>query len=372
MSPTAGTAETAEQEATSEAATAESATADPDRPGRQAPAALGVVRDLVDAPMHALVDRLAPSVRQVSAYHFGWVDADGTSRAANGGKAVRPALAVLSAQAVGAEPEIGIPGALAVELVHNFSLLHDDVMDRDEERRHRPTAWTIFGSSAAILAGDALLALAFEALLDVAPERSQAAQRAIARATQELIVGQVDDLDFERRLDVGVAECLHMAGGKTAALMACAASIGAHLAGAPDDAVHALDRFGRELGLAFQLIDDLLGIWGSTATTGKPVGADLRARKKSLPVVAAMASGTAAGVALRELYASGDLHADSDPAVIARAADLVEAAGGRRWAGDEAARRLAIGCAALREADLKPGPRESLLEIADYVTARDH
>ncbi|MGH3263896.1 MAG: polyprenyl synthetase family protein, partial [Trebonia sp.] len=138
-----------------------------------------------------------------------------------------------------------------------------------------------------------------------------------------------------------------------------------------DDAVRALDTFGRELGLAFQLVDDLLGIWGSTTTTGKPVGADLRARKKSLPVVAAMASGTAAGGALRALYASGDLDAHSDPAVIARAAELVESAGGRQWASDEAARRLAIGCAALREADLKPGPRDSMLEIADYVTARD-
>ncbi|MDQ1495196.1 MAG: geranylgeranyl diphosphate synthase, type, partial [Actinomycetota bacterium] len=213
-------------------------------PVGSAPAALAAARDLFDPPMRAAVARLAPAVRDVAGYHFGWTDADGSVRASNSGKAVRPTLAVVSAQAVGAPAEVGVPGALAVEFVHNFSLLHDDVMDRDEERRHRPTAWTVFGNSAAILAGDALLALAFEALLDVAPERSRAAQRSLAAATQQLIVGQVDDLDFEQRLDVGVEECLQMAAGKTAALMACSASIGARLGAAGADVVQALEGFG--------------------------------------------------------------------------------------------------------------------------------
>ena len=376
MSPTASTASTAGASAAGAAPTASTAASselDGRAAGRSgdAPAALGAVRDLVDAPMRALVDRLAPAVRQVAAYHFGWVDADGLPREANGGKAVRPTLAVLSAQAVGAEAAVGIPGALAVEMVHNFSLLHDDVMDRDEERRHRPTAWTVFGSSAAILAGDALLSLAFEALFDVPSTRSTAAQRALAAATQQLIVGQVDDLDFERRLDVGVDECIEMAGGKTAALMACAAAIGAHLTAAPADVVGALDTFGRELGLAFQLVDDLLGIWGSTTTTGKPVGADLRARKKSLPVVAAMASGTAAGQELRQVYSSGELHADADSRVVERAAALVDDAGGRAWASAEATRRLDLACEALASVDIEPDPREALFDIAHYVTARD-
>lgn len=336
------------------------------------PAALGEARELVDEPMRAAVDRLAPAVRQVAAYHFGWVDADGTARAGNSGKAVRPTLAVLSATAAGADPQVGVPGAVAVELVHNFSLLHDDVMDRDEERRHRPTAWTVFGASAAILAGDALLALAFEVLLDVAPERSLPAQRALAVATQQLIVGQVDDLDFEQRLDVGLEECLAMAGGKTAALMACASSIGAHLAAAPPSVVEALHDYGYHLGLAFQLVDDLLGIWGASETTGKPVGADLRARKKSLPVVAAMRSGTAAGTELGRLYASGELHAEAAEAVVDHAASLVEDAGGRAWVTEEAARRLDAACAALAHADLDPAACTALTEIARYVTSRDH
>jgi geranylgeranyl pyrophosphate synthase len=335
-------------------------------------AALAATRDLVDGPMREAVGRLAPAIRAVVAYHFGWIDAAGKGRTATAGKAVRPALAVLSAEAVGAPGLIGVPGGLAVEFVHNFSLLHDDVMDRDEERRHRPTAWTVFGASAAILAGDALLALAFEALLDVAPERSQAAQRSLAAATQLLIVGQVDDLEFERRLDIGVEKCLEMAAGKTAALIACSASVGARLAAGPDKALQALEAFGHHLGLAFQLVDDLLGIWGASALTGKPVGADLRARKNSLPVVAAMRSGTAAGAELRRVYASGALHQDADDAAVAHAAALVEEAGGRAWTADEAGRRLNRACDALAAADLEPAARESLLQIARYVTARDH
>jgi geranylgeranyl diphosphate synthase type I len=217
-----------------------------------------------------------------------------------------------------------------------------------------------------------LQVLAFEALLEVEPAASQRASRSLARATQQLIVGQVDDLDFENRTDVGLNECLEMAGGKTAALLACSASIGAHLAGADAEVVAALDTFGYELGLAFQLIDDLLGIWGSTENTGKPVGSDLRALKKSLPVVAAMTSGTPAGAALRELYASGELGADSTDAVVARAAALVEEAGGRFWAVDEADRRLKLAAGALDAVDLQPDAREQLREIARYVTSRDH
>jgi geranylgeranyl diphosphate synthase type I len=337
------------------------------------PPVLATVRDLVDGPTRAAVGALSPAVRRVATYHLGWTQADGTPLIANGGKAVRPALAVLSAQAVGARPAVGVPGAIAVELVHNFSLLHDDVMDGDEERRHRPTAWTVFGRSAAILAGDALLALAFDVLLDATPaDAGRAAQRSLAAATQELIVGQVDDLDFEERLDVDVRECLQMAAGKTASLIACAASIGAQLAGAPDDRVAALRDFGHQLGLAFQLVDDLLGIWGAEETTGKPVGADLRARKKSLPVVAAMASGTSAGRALRDLYAGEELHAQSDPALVARAAALVDEAGGRRWAADEAGRRLRLAADALGSVPLDPAARDDLLQIARYVTSRDH
>ncbi len=203
------------------------------------------------------------------------------------GKALRPALALLSARAADAAAERAVPAAVAVELVHNFSLLHDDIMDGDTERRHRPTAWTVYGVGMAILAGDALLALAQDLLLEGQPPESVWASRCLSAAIQRLIAGQGADLAFERRGDVTVAECLDMAGDKTAALMACACSIGAVYVGGPAGMAKSLAGFGAYAGLAFQLTDDLLGIWGAPEVTGKPVRSDLRARKKSLPVVAA-------------------------------------------------------------------------------------
>ena len=226
----------------------------------------------------------------------------------SGGKALRPALALLSARAAGAPPERGVTAAVAVELVHNFSLLHDDIMDNDTERRHRPTAWTVFGVGAAILAGDALLALAQDMLLEDSNPQGAWAARCLSAAVQRLIGGQGSDLAFEKRDNVTLAECLDMAGDKTAALMACACSIGAVHLGAPPTLAMALAGFGAHVGLAFQLTDDLLGIWGAPEVTGKPVRADLRARKKSLPVVAALTSETRQGRELGELLArDGDL-----------------------------------------------------------------
>src|ERR1700742_5021396 len=123
-------------------------------------------RDMVLPAMRAAVERMDPTSAAISSYHLGWTDENGEAQKSSGGKAMRPALALLSARAAGAPAEIGVPGAVAVELVHNFSLLHDDVMDGDTERRHRRTVWAIWGAPAAILAGDALLALAHEVLLE--------------------------------------------------------------------------------------------------------------------------------------------------------------------------------------------------------------
>jgi len=227
------------------------------------PNALDRARNAVQPAMEAAVDRLDPDSRAIAAYHLGWTEADGTPRPGGAGKGVRQTLAVISAEVAGATAEVGVPGAVAVELVHNFSLLHDDVMDRDTERRHRRTVWSLWGESAAILTGDAMLALAVEVLLESPSPHAAAAARELMAATRELIRGQVADLSFESRTDVGLEECLDMADGKTGALLAVSSCIGAILAGAPRSVVDALRDHGRHVGAAFQLVDDLLGIWGS-------------------------------------------------------------------------------------------------------------
>jgi geranylgeranyl diphosphate synthase type I len=331
------------------------------------PVGVETARDLVGPAIAAALDRLSPDVRVVAAYHLGLADADGRpAPPGSAGKALRPALAVLSARAAGTEPERGVPAAAAVEFVHNFSLLHDDIMDGDTERRHRPTAWTVFGVGAAILAGDALLQLAHDLLLEGPVPQGLWATRCLSAAVQRLIAGQGADLAFERRRDVTLEQCRQMAADKTAALMACACSIGAIYAGAPAVAM-GLAEFGAHVGLAFQLTDDLLGIWGAPEVTGKPVMSDLRARKKSLPIVAALTSQTAPGRELAELLARPEPLTENQ---LVQAAGLVEAAGGREWAEAEADSALAAAGKRLAETEMPADIQAEFTGIAEFITAR--
>jgi geranylgeranyl diphosphate synthase, type I len=330
-----------------------------------APACLGRARELIQPALRHSVEGLAPQLRAVIAYHLGFVDRQGQPAAGDGGKAVRPALAFLSAEAVGAPAGVAMAGALAVELVHNFSLLHDDVMDRDLERRHRPTAWALFGVGQAIVTGDALLVLAQELLLEPPSPERERASRALTRATARMIEGQAEDLAFESRIDVTVEECLRMCAHKTGALISFGASVGAILAGADERRVVALEEFGLHLGLAFQAVDDILGIWGRPEATGKPVAGDLRSSKKTLPVVMAMealaAEPRSASEAeqFRRYLADGPL-AEED---VMAAVSLVERGEGRERTMGVADRELQLALDSL--------DRVELAELATFVTARD-
>ncbi|MFI1417547.1 polyprenyl synthetase family protein [Streptomyces sp. NPDC020731] len=330
-------------------------------------------RTLATPVLRAAVDRLAPPMDTVAAYHFGWIDAHGRPADGDGGKAVRPALAMLSAEVTGAAPETGVPGAVAVELVHNFSLLHDDLMDGDEQRRHRDTVWKVHGPAQAILVGDALFALANEVLLELGTVEAGRATRRLTTASRSLIDGQAQDISYEHRDRVSVEECLEMEGNKTGALLACASSIGAVLGGADDRTADTLETYGYHLGLAFQAVDDLLGIWGDPEATGKQTWSDLRQRKKSLPVVAALAAGGPASERLGEILAadakSSDFANFSEEEFAARAA-LIEEAGGRDWTAEEARRQHTIAIEALHAVDMPDPVRERFTALADFVVVR--
>ncbi|MEU4654633.1 polyprenyl synthetase family protein [Streptomyces sp. NPDC023723] len=330
-------------------------------------------RTLATPVLRAAVDRLAPPMDTVAAYHFGWIDAAGKPADGDGGKAVRPALAVLSAEVTGAAPRTGVPGAVAVELVHNFSLLHDDLMDGDEQRRHRDTVWKVHGPAQAILVGDALFALANEVLLELGTVEAGRATRRLTAASRALIDGQAQDISYEHRDRVSVAECLEMEGNKTGALLACASSIGAVLGGADERTADTLEKYGYHLGLAFQAVDDLLGIWGDPEATGKQTWSDLRQRKKSLPVVAALAAGGPASRRLGELLAddakSTDFANFSEEEFAARAA-LIEEAGGREWTAEEARRQHTIAIEALDAVDMPVEVRDRFAALADFVVVR--
>ncbi len=362
MPPAGGTVQALLEEVTVTMTGAEAAATE----GHEAAALLERTRSTVNPQLRTGVESLPESMRRIAMYHFGWEQADGTPAAGQAGKAIRPALVLAATQALGGDPRRAVRAAAAVELAHNFTLLHDDVIDEDPTRRNRPTAWKVFGVPDAIVAGDAMCALALRLLAEDPHPAAASASARLAACVIELCAGQQADCAFERRgpREVSLEECLAMAEAKTGALLGCACALGA-LYAADEEEVAAMDAFGREAGLAFQLIDDLIGIWGDPSHTGKPAGADLVAHKKSLPVVAALASDTEAAAELAALYA-GPLDGDA----VRRAADAVDRAGGRDWAQSQAADRMGRAVHHLSRAVPDLAAAGDLLALAEFVTRR--
>jgi geranylgeranyl diphosphate synthase type I len=245
--------------------------------------------------------------------------------------------------------------------------LHDDVIDGDEERRHRTTVWAHFGIGPAVIAGDALVMLALRSLLDRGSASAARAATLLVASTEAMITGQAVDMAFETRSDVTLEECLEMAGGKTGALLGCAASIGAVLADADDDVVDALGAFGRHLGLSFQAIDDLLGIWGQPDVTGKQAWSDLHQQKKSIPIVFALTRGDSTSEELRAVFSTGELGERE----VAHAAELIERCGGRELTESTAREHLELATAALDAVSIADTARTELVELAEFVAERD-
>jgi len=326
----------------------------------------------VDDSVRALLDSVAlpPELDGMLRYHLGWVDECFRPVASAGGKRVRPALVFLACEAAGAHWRTALASATAVELVHNFSLVHDDIEDRSPLRRHRPTLWAHWGDAQAINAGDALFVLAQMAVLGQpagGPEGAVAA-RLLAAACAQLCAGQQRDLELAGGPTPSLEAYYAMIGGKTAALLAAAAELGALAAGSPPAIRECYGRFGREIGLAFQLQDDLLDVWGSSDNRGKAAREDLRAGKSSLPIVLARAAASAPVLQrLQALYEQAPpLSDESVEELVALFDKLGVAAEGQRRvrAHHEAA------CAALREARPLPEPAERLGALAESLSGR--
>jgi geranylgeranyl diphosphate synthase, type I len=316
----------------------------------------------------AALDGLHPSLAAVARYHRGTADAEGRpAPGGGGGKALRGTIATLAAEAAG-DASAGPAAAIAVELVHDFSLLHDDVMDGDRTRRGRPAAWVVFGAGQAVLAGDALVVLACRGLSASGSDRAAQAVDRLLDATADLIDGQARDLALEGARRASVDETLSMCAGKTGALFACSAELGALLGGGSPAVVEALAGFGRHLGIAFQARDDILGIWGLEPVTGKPAYGDLRRRKRTLPVTYALAAADGSVDALRREL---DAAADAPQAHVERLALRLESAGGRERTEELAARELDAALALLDAAAIPSGVRERLASVARFVTERD-
>ena len=350
---------------------------------------LGAYSDRVDATIAEVVDHEVPDawLRGAIGYHLGWRDEQlrplGAAARGSGGKKLRATLAVLSFRAARGEGDAGgiddvepvLPFAAAVELVHNWSLVHDDIEDGDRTRRGRPALWTIVGEPHAINIGDCTYALALRCI-ERSPAHVAELLSQLARMAVDLTVGQMRDLTFETVPDIGVDRYLEMIEGKTGALMRCS-TYGGALVGSDDPRVAgAFGEFGRRLGLSFQIRDDVLGIWGTDAETGKPTGADIRRRKKSLPIVLALerAEGSARAL-LQRIYARRHPLTVADEQFVMEALDDCGArelaqAWARRHRG-EALAALAPLAARATAPDARV-PFAALEVLADFVTERNH
>jgi geranylgeranyl diphosphate synthase type I len=246
-------------------------------------------------------------------YQLGWRDEQLAPADVDPGKLLRPKLTLLSCRAAGGDPRLALPLAAGIQLIHDFSLIHDDIEDNSDTRRGRPTVWKLWGLAQGINAGDGMFVVAHMALhrlsqAGVHPEVVLEVLRRFDQAILTICEGQYLDLSFEGDLQISEADYLAMISRKTAALAAAAAGLGAIVGGADAPTAQALFDFGQNLGLAFQVQDDVLGIWGDPAVTGKPAAADLYRRKLSLPVIHGLRTATQSDT-LARLYSQAEINA---------------------------------------------------------------
>ncbi|WP_406657890.1 polyprenyl synthetase family protein [Methanolobus sp. ZRKC2] len=281
-----------------------------------------------------------------------------------GGKRLRPAIVMLTAEAVGSDPYKIIPAAVAVELVHNFTLVHDDIMDRDDIRRGIPAVHVKWGEAGAILAGDTLYSRAFEILTQVEgkPERILKCVDILSRTCKEICEGQWMDVEFENRMDVTKEEYLEMIEKKTGVLYAASCEIGAILGGASDETAEALYEFGRLIGIAFQIYDDVIDMITPEEILGKVRGSDLMEGKKTLIAIHALNS----GVKL-DIFGKGDASSEE----INNAVRMLEDSGSIEYARNLALSYIARSKELLDVLDDSES-KDILRAIADYMIRRSH
>ena len=293
-------------------------------------------------------------------YQLGWRDEQLRPADVDPGKLLRPQLTLLACRAAGGDPRQALPLAAGIQLIHDFSLIHDDIEDHSDTRRGRPTVWKQWGLAQGINAGDGMFVVAHLALhrlseTGVHPEVALEVLRRFDETILTICEGQFLDLSFEGDLRIGEADYLAMISRKTAALAAAAAGLGAIVGGAAATTAQALFDFGQNLGLAFQIQDDVLGIWGDPAVTGKPAAADLYRRKLSLPVIHALRTAEQRDT-LARIYSQaeiGDLE-------VAQLLDILAEAGARGYTEDVAAFHHQQALAAL---DTAQGDTATLAEL---------
>ena len=336
------------------------------------PTAFNRFRDQIETEIKSLVLEEGFPLYRMMGYHMGWLDEYGEAAEVESGKRIRPTLSLLACEALGGDVKAALPAAAAVELVHNFSLIHDDIQDGNSERHNRPTVWWVWGPAQAINAGDGMHALARLALLrqtgeGMSPERTLKAVGLLDQACLRLCEGQYLDLTYQERVDISQDAYFKMVEGKTAALISCAAELGAVMSSAEEPVVQAMAQFGAKLGTAFQIRDDILDLWGQQ-DTGKPLAGDILNKKKSLPIVYAIEN--ASGAERRTL---GDVYFKRvmEPEDIDKIIEVLGTLGAREFCQEKADALCDEAIQSLKDAGLTSQQSEGLEALARFIVTRE-
>ncbi len=331
-------------------------------------------RSPIDTTLKSSLPTDDPDLGNKLRYHMGWIDQEGKDTQGNSGKALRPTLCLFACQALSGDYQSALPAAAAIELVHNFSLIHDDIQDGDKERRHQPTLWWIWGKSRAFQAGVAMRIMASTALVRlvngiVSPSRLLKANQILDQRCLQMIEGQYLDICFESRVDITVDDYLDMISRKTGALIGCSLELGALYGGASDASIDCLHSCGYKLGLAFQIRDDMLGVWGDPRLTGKPLASDIRRKKKSMPVVYVFqhAKGSQRSE-LETIYKNKEI---GDPDV-EKVLAIMNSLGAEEYAWRMARRYREEALADLQSISLSQSDRKLFIEVADFLVERNY
>ena len=322
----------------------------------------------IEAELQKQVSRLdSPRTKlfhEMLTYHMGWTG-EGAGPEATG-KRIRPILVLLCASACGADWKSALPAAASIELVHNFSLVHDDIQDNSPKRRGRDTAWVKWGAPMAINVGDALFVMSSQAIVDLKSsypaETVMKASEILHNTCLDLTRGQYLDMSYEERNDLGVEDYWRMISGKTSALIAACCHIGALLGGADEDKQEVYRSFGHYLGLAFQVQDDILGIWGDENVTGKSVASDLVEGKNSLPVLA--------GLEKKGKFAERWSQGPIKPEEVREVSRLLASEGGLLAAQEAAKQMTDLALRSLEEAEPQGEAGDALFELTNRLLGR--
>ncbi len=331
-------------------------------------------QEKLEAELKAIVGTEPLALYDMLRYHMGWQDEHGRASRQRAGKLIRPTLCLLSCQAVGGDVGQILPAAAALELIHNFSLIHDDIEDNDSMRHNRLTVWKLWGQRQDINAVDAMFTLAYLALLRL-KEKGISDNKIVPCATMltetclRLCEGQYLDMSYENRLDVTIEEYLTMIAKKTAALLGASSRLGAFLGSEDEKLVACFYQFGKELGLAFQIHDDILGIWGVEERTGKSKSSDISKKKKTLPVLYGLREASSAvKEELATLYSQEPIEGED----IAKIATIFDRIGARDYAQALAKEHYHQSLAQLEKTGLPVSQLTQLKQFVFSLMERDY